>query len=100
MRHLRTLLLSSILLLPALPARAQGAPIAVRYRSAATIYLDAGKAAGIDEGDRLEVLRGGKVVAEIEVIFAADRSASAKVLSERETIQPGDRVRVLGEQPL
>ncbi len=101
MRHLRMLLLSLTLLLSALPVRAQtgqaGAPISVRYRSADTIYLDAGKAAGIAEGDRLEVLRGGKVVAEIEVIFAANSSASAKVLSERETIQPGDRVRVVGE---
>lgn len=97
MRHLRTLLLSLMLLVPALPARAQiGTPISVRYRSAETIYLDSGKAAGIDEGDRLEVLRGGKVIAEIEVIYAANSSASARVLSERQPIQPGDRVRVLG----
>jgi len=97
---LLTLLSSLILLLAALPVPAQtgqiGSTISVRYRSADTIYLDAGKAAGIDEGDRLEVLRGGKVIAEIEVIFAADSSASAKVLSERETIQTGDRARVLG----
>ncbi|HYO12914.1 MAG TPA: hypothetical protein VE685_06960, partial [Thermoanaerobaculia bacterium] len=48
-------------------------------------------------GDRLEVLRGGQVIAQIEVIFAAERSASAKVLTERAAIQPGDRARLIGE---
>lgn len=97
MRHFRSLLLVSLLLLSAVPAGAQtGTSISVRYRSAETIYLDAGKSAGVDVGDRLEVLRGGKVIAEIEVVYAANASASARVLSEREPIQPGDRVRVLG----
>lgn len=87
-----------LFLLPS-PSGAQAAPaaVSVRYRSADTIYLDAGKAAGIDVGDRLQVLRGGQVIAEIEVIFAAERSASAKVLSERQSIQPGDRTRPSGE---
>jgi hypothetical protein len=76
---------------------AQSAPFSVRYRTADTIYLDAGKASGIDVGDRLEVLRNGSVIATIEVIFAADRSASAKVLTERQPIQTGDRVRLIGE---
>ena len=49
-------------------AHAQSGTVSVRYRSADTIYLDAGTAAGIDVGDRLEVLRGGRVIAEIEVI--------------------------------
>ena len=78
-------------------AHAQSGTVSVRYRSADTIYLDAGTAAGIDVGDRLEVLRGGRVIAEIEVIFTAERSASAKILSERDAIQPGDRARLLGD---
>lgn len=98
---MRRTVLPILLLLSLLPspARTQSAPatVSVRYRSADTIYLDAGKAAGIDVGDRLQVLRGGQAIAEIEVIFAAERSASAKVLSERQTIQPGDRARLLGE---
>lgn len=98
MRSINFLLLSLLLLLSTLPARAQtGTPISVRYRSAETIYLDAGKASGVDVGDRLEVLRNGKVIARIEVIYAADRSASARVLSESPPIAPGDRVRVLGD---
>lgn len=88
-----------LLLLVPLVTQAQSgsAPFSVRYRTADTIYLDAGKASGIDVGDRLEVLRGGNVIATIEVIFAADRSASAKVLTERQPVQTGDRVRLIGE---
>lgn len=95
---MKRVLFLALFLLP-LSAGAQTAPanLAVRYRSAETIYLDAGKAAGVDVGDRLEVVRNGKAIAEIEVIFAAERSASCKILSERETIQPGDRVRLVGD---
>lgn len=86
-------------LLMAGPLLAQS-PIAVRYRSADTIYLNAGRAAGLEVGDRLEVVRGdlnGEVIAEIEVLFTADHSASCRVLSERKPIQPDDRVRQIGE---
>jgi hypothetical protein len=91
--------LFALLLLFPVTAQAQSgpAPFSVRSRTADTIYLDSGKASGIDVGDRLEVLRGGDVIATIEVIFAADRSASAKVLTERQPVQTGDRVRLLGE---
>lgn len=78
-------------------AQSGSAPFSVRYRTADTIYLDSGRVSGIDVGDRLEVLRGGNVIATIEVIFAADRSASAKVLTERQPVQTGDRVRLVGE---
>lgn len=68
----------------ALPAAAQQvaggeAPFRVRYRSADTVYLDAGRAAGIEVGDRLEVLADGEPVARLEVIYAAQHSASARV---------------------
>jgi hypothetical protein len=94
-------LLIFLLLLSSLPsmARAQSgaAPFSVRYRTPDTVYLDAGRASGIDVGDRLEVLRGGQVIARVEVIFAAERSASAKVLTESSAIQAGDRARLIGE---
>ena len=83
-------------LLIAGPLLAQN-PLAVRYRSADTIYLNSGRASGLEVGDRLEVVRGGEVIAEIEVLFTADHSASCKVLSERTPIQPDDRVRQIGE---
>ncbi|HEX5718514.1 MAG TPA: hypothetical protein VF179_20295 [Thermoanaerobaculia bacterium] len=72
-------------------------PLAVRYRSADTIYLNSGRAAGLEVGDRLEVVRGGEVIAEIEVQFTAEHSASCRVLNERKAIQADDRVRRIGE---
>ena len=71
--------------------------LAVRYRSADTVYLNAGRGAGIEVGDRLEVLREGKVIAEVEVIFTAENSASCRIVNERQPIQPADRVRRLGD---
>lgn len=95
---MKRFLLTLLILVPvAVHAQSGSAPFSVRYRTADTIYLDAGKASGIDVGDRLEVVRGGTVIATIEVIFAADRSASAKVLTESQPVQTGDRVRLLGE---
>ena len=70
--------------------------IRVRYRSAEAVYLDAGGAAGLAEGDRLVVLRSGGVIAELEVVFVADHSASCRLLSERQTVTEGDLVEPLG----
>ena len=72
-------------------------PLAVRYRSADTIYLNSGRASGLEVGDRLEVVRGGEVVAEIEVLFTAEHTASCRVLNERKANQADDRVRRIGE---
>jgi hypothetical protein len=95
---MKRFLFGLLLLFPTVAQTQSGAaPFSVRYRTADTIYLDSGKASGIDVGDRLEVLRGGNVIATIEVIFAADRSASAKVLTELQPVQTGDRVRLVGE---
>jgi len=78
----------------------------VRYRSADTIYLDAGRADGLAEGDRLEVVRDGATIAEIEVIFVAEHSASCKILREAQPIQvddgaikPGDATAALAMPP-
>lgn len=87
-----------LLVLLSLPALAQTtAEISVRYRSADTVYLNAGRAAGLEVGDRLEILRDGKVVAEVEVIFTAEQSASCRIVSERQSVQPADRARRIGE---
>ena len=51
---------AAIVVLCALAHRLDAAetPFKVRYRSAQTIYLDAGSASGLAVGDRLEVVRG------------------------------------------
>ncbi|HEY0159567.1 MAG TPA: hypothetical protein VGF28_19930 [Thermoanaerobaculia bacterium] len=91
--RLRTLLaLLALLLFAAATADAQ----TVRYRTENTVYITAGTAAGVAVGDRFEVLRGGKVIATIQVQFAAEQSASATVVSETTPIHAGDAVRRIG----
>lgn len=68
----------------------------VRYRSADTIYLTTGSADGVAVGDRFEIVRKDAVIATVEVIFVAERSASAKVLSESTPIAAGDAARRVG----
>jgi hypothetical protein len=63
----------------------------VRYRSADTVYLEGGRAAGLSVGDRLEIVRDGEVVARIEVAHVSEHSASCKILMEQQPIETGDR---------
>jgi hypothetical protein len=69
----------------------------VEYRSADSVYLDGGQAAGLDVGRRLQVLDGQTVAAELEVLHAAERSASCRVLSESRPIHIGDRATLVDE---
>jgi hypothetical protein len=78
------------------PAARSAPSFQVSYRSADAVYLDAGRAAGLAEGDRLEVVRDGEAIAEIEVVFVAEHSASCRPLEERQAIRAGDTVRPLG----
>ncbi|HYI12045.1 MAG TPA: hypothetical protein VEK57_23525 [Thermoanaerobaculia bacterium] len=77
-------------------ASTAGAQLTVRYRTENTIYINAGSAAGVAVGDRFEVLRGGNVIATIEVQFAAEQSASARIVTESAAIAAGDTVRRIG----
>ena len=70
----------------------------VEYRSTANVYLDAGRAQGLREGDRLEIA-DVTVVAELEVVYVADRSASFKLLSEKRPVRPGDVARLTARGP-
>jgi len=74
-------------------ARAAEPPAAfnVRSRSSDTIYLEGGRAEGLSVGVQLEVFRGNETIAEIEVIFVAEHSASCKVLMEQLPIEAGDQ---------
>jgi hypothetical protein len=62
----------------------------VKYRSAGNVYLDAGRAQGLEVGDRVKVVAGQVSVAELEVVYAAEQSASCKVVSETRPVRAGD----------
>ena len=79
------------------PAPVAGGPsFTVQYLSADSVYLDGGRAAGLEEGSRLQVIDGSTVVAELEVLYAAEHSASCRPLSESRPIRPGDRAVLVG----
>jgi hypothetical protein len=69
---------------------ANGRRFTVRYRSVANVYLDAGRAAGLNVGDRLRVVAGKETVGELEVVYVAEQSASCKVISETRPVRAGD----------
>ena len=54
------IVLALVLGLAAASEAQDGVEVGVRYRSQDTIYLDNGTRAGLAEGDRLEVWRGGE----------------------------------------
>lgn len=80
------------LLLPALARAAEPRPITVSYLSATSVYLDAGRGEGLEIGTRLKVVRSGESIAELEVAFVAEHSASCKVITQGLAVQAGDRV--------
>ncbi len=88
---LRAALVAALLLTGAAFA-AEPRPISVSYLSASSVYLDAGRAEGLAVGSRLRVVRSGESIAELEVSFVADHSASCKVVTQGPAILTGDRV--------
>jgi len=67
----------------------------VSYVSGTAVYLDAGRAEGLQVGDRLRLVRSGEAVAEVEVAFVADHSASCRILTQTRAVQQGDRAFLL-----
>jgi len=99
----RSFAVALALALASLPAAAQTSSsrrgsegIAVTYRSATSVYVSGGRAAGLAVGDRLTVVSGGQTVAELEVAFLAEHSASCRIVSETGTVETGDRVVRIG----
>ena len=76
-------------------ALASDPALAVKYRSAAYVYLDGGRAQGLSVGDHLNVVQGADTIGELEVVFLADQSASCRVVSEKRTLRAGDSVVVV-----
>ncbi len=64
----------------------------VKYVTQEAVYVDAGSATGVAVGDRGDVIRGGQVIASIEVIFVAERSSSCRINQTTSVIVAGDEV--------
>ncbi len=96
MMGLRILIFTTVIVGILRPLGASETPIRVRYRSAEAVYLDTGTVGGLAVGDRLEVVRKDSVIARVEVAFAAEHSASCKVLEQRVEIVAGDSVWIEG----
>jgi hypothetical protein len=62
----------------------------VKYVSSSVVYLDAGRTAGLEMGDRVQILRGDSLIAVLEVAFVADNSASCQLPENSALILVGD----------
>ena len=96
MRYSGVGVLSMALSLASVEPTSAATSFVVEYRSVDSIYIDGGRAAGLEVGDRLEVLDDQTVVAELEVVYVAERSASCRPLSETRPIRAGDRAFLIG----
>jgi len=73
-------------------AGAEEVTCGVRYLSAEHVYLDAGSGAGLSVGMTARVVREGQAIAELEVVFTAEHSASCRIVSSSAEILAGDHV--------
>lgn len=79
---------------PAAPASAGAASEAhVTYLATSTVYVDAGSDQGLAEGDLLEVVRNGAVIAQLRVFVVASHKAGCRREMEGAPIAVGDTVR-------
>lgn len=65
----------------------------VTFLTTASVYIDAGKSEGLEEGSRVDVLHGGTSVAELKVAFVSTHQASCQVVSKTAPLAVGDSVR-------
>jgi len=72
------------------PALAAAPSFVVRYRSSTNVYLDGGKGSGLFLGDHLVIAVETETVAELEVVFLAESSASCRIVSEKRSVRGGD----------
>lgn len=85
-------ILIAVLLAVALGAAARAAErtLHISYVSASTVYVDAGRDAGLETGERLRIVRDGAEIAVVEVAWVAEHSASCVVVSETRAVASGD----------
>jgi hypothetical protein len=64
----------------------------VKYLSAEYVYIDGGTAQGLAVGDKLIVRNDSRIIADLEIAFISENSASCKVLKQEGKIEPGNIV--------
>lgn len=64
--------------------------LTVTYLSTGAVYVDGGRQEGLEPGSRLVVRRSGDKIAELEVLYVAEHSASCRVVSALSSIRQGD----------
>ena len=65
----------------------------VTFLTTSSVYISAGKAEGLAEGSRVDVVRAGRSVAELRVAFLSTHQASCQVVSKTDSVVLGDAVR-------
>ena len=90
-------LFAAVLLAPT--GRAEAANARVQYVSATTVYLDAGRAAGLAEGMTVTVVRDGRDIAQLVVDYVAMNSAACRADSTATAVRAGDLCRFTPAAP-
>ena len=70
----------------------------VAYVTETSVYLDAGSSMGIGGGDRFEIVRADRAIAEVEVVYLSSRTAACSFLNFIEWPEPGDMASPLEAQ--
>ena len=89
--------LVAVLCLPALLAaqRADTTFARVTYLSGSSVYIDAGETAGLAADDSLDLLRAGRVIARLRVLYVSSRRAQCDVVASTAAPAEGDTVRFI-----
>jgi hypothetical protein len=71
--------------------------IHIKYNSTDNVYLDAGSNDSLAIGDHLAIKKADTVLAEIEVVFVAEHSASCKIIKANGPLEIGELATVIGK---
>jgi hypothetical protein len=64
----------------------------INYISADAVYINVGSGAGLSIGTRVEVIRTGLVIAELEITHISSQSAACRIVSQTDELALGDTV--------
>jgi hypothetical protein len=98
LRWLLAILVSVVFLMPIFADPAITNEFRVKHVYRDTVYLEAGSAAGLSQGQRLMIRRGGPAtegtdraaIAEIEIESVSPTSSAARIVSSKLDVSPGD----------